>query len=112
VAHFLTMLGGKHVMGHGFDPKEIFRLIEVERANHFSVVPIMATVLVNHPERNNYDLSSVRRIIIGGAASSPTLIREVEEKLGCECFSGYGLTETSPALSVSQMKPELQWEGE
>ena len=112
VAHFLTMLGGKHVMVHGFDPKEVFRLIEVERANHFSVVPIMATVLVNHPERKNYDLSSLRRIVIGGAASSPTLIREVEEKLGCECFSGYGLTETSPALSLAQMKPELKWEGE
>ena len=112
VAHFLTMLGGKHVMVHSFDPKEVFRLIEVERANHFSAVPIMATVLVNHPERKNYDLSSLRRIVIGGAASSPTLIREVEEKLGCECFSGYGLTETSPALSLAQMKPELQWEGE
>jgi fatty-acyl-CoA synthase len=99
-------------MVHGFDPKEIFRLIQVERVNHFSVVPIMATVLVNHPERENYDLSSLRRIVIGGAASSPTLIREVEDKLGCECFSGYGLTETSPALSLSQMKPELQWEGE
>src|ERR1700691_1434135 len=112
VAHFLTMMGGKHVMVHSFDPKEIFRLIEAERVNHFSVVPIMATVLVNHPERTNYDLSSLRRIVIGGAASSPTLIREVEEKLGCECFSGYGLTETSPALSSAQMKPELQWEGE
>jgi fatty-acyl-CoA synthase len=112
VAHFLTMLGGKHVMVHSFDPKEIFRLIEVERVNHFSAVPIMATVLVNHPERNNYDLSSLRRIVIGGAASSPTLVREVEQKLGCECFSGYGLTETSPALSLSQMKPELNWEGE
>ncbi|HXP11093.1 MAG TPA: AMP-binding protein, partial [Acidobacteriaceae bacterium] len=112
VAHFLTMLGGKHVMVHTFDPKEIFRLIEAERVNHFSAVPIMATVLVNHPERTNYDLSSLRRIVIGGAASSPTLVREVEEKLGCECFSGYGLTETSPALSLSQMKPELNWEGE
>src|SRR5271170_7980635 len=112
VAHFLTMLGGKHVMVHSFDPKEIFRLIEVERVNHFSVVPIMATVLVIIPERKNYDLSTLRRIVIGGAASSPTLVREVEEKLGCECFSGYGLTETSPALSLSQMKPELHWEGE
>jgi fatty-acyl-CoA synthase len=112
VAQFLTMMGGKHVMVHTFDPKEIFRLIEVERVNHFSADPIMATVLVNHPERKNYDLSSLRRIIIGGAASSPTLVREVEEKLGCECFSAYGLTETSPALSLSQMKPGLNWEGE
>jgi fatty-acyl-CoA synthase len=112
VPHFLTMLGGTHVMVHTFDPKEIFRLIEVEQVNQLSVVPIMATVMVNHPERKNYDLSSLRRIVIGGSASTPSLIREVEEKLGCNCFSGYGLTETCPVLSLAQMKAELNWKGE
>jgi fatty-acyl-CoA synthase len=112
IAHFLTLLGGKHVMIQRFDPKEVFRLIEKERVRSCSLVPIMATALVNCPERRNYDLSSLRRIVIGGAASSPTLIREVEEELGCECYSGYGLTETSPALSLSPMKSELSWEGE
>jgi fatty-acyl-CoA synthase len=112
IAHFLTLLGGKHVMIQRFDPKEIFRLIEKERVHSCSLVPIMATALVNCPERRNYDLNSLRRIVIGGAASSPTLIREVEKELGCECYSGYGLTETSPALSLSPMKSELSWEGE
>ena len=95
-----------------FDTKEVFRLIEKEAVNTCSLVPIMATALVNCPERPNYNLSSLRRIVIGGAASSPTLIREVEEKLGCECFPGYGLTETSPSLSISPMKPGSGWEGE
>src|SRR5271165_481657 len=112
VAHFLTLLGGKHVMLQRFDPKEVFRLIEKERASTCSLVPIMATALVNCPERKNYDLSSLTRIVIGGAASSPTLIREVEETFGCDCFSGYGLTETSPALSLSPMKDGMDWEGE
>ena len=112
VAHFLTLLGGKHVMIHRFETQEVFRLIEKEGVHSCSLVPIMATALVNCPERPKYNLSSLRRIVIGGAASSPTLIREVEEKLGCECYSGYGLTETSPALSISPMKPGLAWEGE
>jgi fatty-acyl-CoA synthase len=112
VPHFLTVLGGKHVMIQRFDTKEVFRLIEKEGASTCSLVPIMATALVNCPEREQHDLSSLKRIVIGGAASSPTLIREVEEKLGCECFSGYGLTETSPALSLSPMKSGMAWEGE
>jgi fatty-acyl-CoA synthase len=112
VPHFLTLLGGKHVMIQHFDPKEVFRLIEQEGVRSCSVVPIMATVLVKCPERPNYDLRSLRRIVIGGAASSPALIREVEEKLGCECFAGYGLTETCPVLTNSLMKPGLRWEGE
>jgi fatty-acyl-CoA synthase len=109
-AHFLTLVGGKHVMIQRFDPVEVFRLIETERVHACRLVPIMAAALVNCPERAKYDLSSLRRISIGGAASSPTLIREVEAKLGCTCFSGYGLTETAPVLTVSQMKPGLAWE--
>jgi len=70
VAHFLTLLGGKHVMMQRFETKEVFRLIEKEGVHSFSLVPIMATALVNCPERLNYNLSSLRRIVIGGAASS------------------------------------------
>jgi fatty-acyl-CoA synthase len=112
VAHSLTFLGGKHVMIHRFDPIEVFRLIEKEGAQTCSLVPIMATVLVNCPERTKYDLSSLKRATIGGAASSPTLIREVEEKLGCVCFSGYGLTETSPTLSLAMTKSGMDLAGE
>jgi fatty-acyl-CoA synthase len=112
VAHFLTLLGGKHVMIQRFETREVFRLIEKEGVHSCSLVPIMATALVNCPERHKYNLSSLRRIVIGGAASSPTLIREVEQELGCECFSGYGLTETCPSLSISPMKLGLGWEGE
>jgi fatty-acyl-CoA synthase len=112
VAHFLTVLGCKHVMIQRFDPPEVFRLIQTEQVNYCSLVPAMATALVNCPERTKYDLRSLRRITLGGAASSPTLVREVEEKLDCTCFSGYGLTETSPVLSMSPMKPEVSWQGE
>jgi fatty-acyl-CoA synthase len=111
VAHSLTFMGGKHVMIHRFDPVEVFRLIEKEGAQTCSLVPIMATVLVNCPERTKYNLSSLKRATIGGAASSPTLIREVEEKLGCVCFSGYGLTETSPTLSLAMTKPQMDLSG-
>jgi fatty-acyl-CoA synthase len=112
VAHSVTFAGATHVMIHRFDPSEVYRLIEKERAEACSLVPTMAAALVNCPERKKYDLSSLKRIIIGGSASSPTLVREVEEKLGCTCFSGYGLTETSPILSVSPMRQGLHWEGE
>ena len=110
VAHFLTLLGGKHVMVQRFSSVEVFRLIQEERVNYCSLVPAMATVLVNCPERPRYDLSSLRRITLGGAASSPTLVREVEEKLRCTCFSGYGLTETSPVLTISPMKAGVSWD--
>ncbi len=111
-AHSVTFAGARHVMISRFVPNEVFRLIEQERVRSLSLVPIMALALVNCPERPKYDLSSLEWISIGGAASPPTLVREVEEKLGCTCFSGYGLTETAPVLSTSPLKPGLQPEGD
>jgi acyl-CoA synthetase (AMP-forming)/AMP-acid ligase II len=110
--HALALSGGKHVMLRRFETATIFRLIEQERVRTMCLVPAMATALVNCPERTKHDLSSLRIINIGGAASSPTLVREAEEKLGASCRSGYGLTETSPTLSISRMKPGLDWQGE
>ena len=110
--HTITVVGGIHVMIHHFNPAEVFRLIEQEKVRTCALVPTMATALVNSSDRHKYDLSSLRAISIGGAAASPALVREVEEKLGCTCFSGYGLTETSPTLAMSAMKPGRLWTGE
>jgi fatty-acyl-CoA synthase len=111
VAHSLTYVGGKHVMMRKFETTEVFRLIEREGAQSLSVVPAMATALVNCPERPKFNLKTLQRMSIGGAASSPTLVREVEEKMGCACYSGYGLTETAPVLTTARIKPGLEWQG-
>ncbi len=111
-AHSITLVGGKHVMLLRFVCSEVFKLIERERVDSLSLVPIMATALVNSPDRQNHDVSSVQWISIGGAASSPTLVRQMEQAFSCECFAGYGLTETAPVLSTARMKPEAYLESE
>ena len=111
-AHTITVVGGTHVMIHHFNPVDVFRLIEQERVSTCAMVPTMVNALVHSPERPKYDLSSLRTIIVGGAASSPTLVREAHEKLGCACISGYGLTETCPTLAKSPAKLGLAWQGE
>ncbi len=103
-AHTVTVAGGTHVMVHQFVPADVLRLIEREKVTTCSLVPTMAIALVNCPERGQHDVSSLRSVMIGGAASSPTLVRDVEQKLGCACISGYGLTETSPVLTISAVK--------
>ncbi len=108
VAHTITFVGGTHVMLPRFVPEEVFRLVEREKVKALSLVPIMATVLVHSPARSKYDLSSVQWCLIGGAASSPTLIRDVEQTLGFKCFSSYGLTECSPGLTTAELKPDMQ----
>jgi len=111
-AHSITLVGGRQIMLPRFTCAEVFRLIARERVDSLSLVPIMATALLNSPDRHNYDLTSVQWISIGGAASSPTLVRQMEEAFGCECFAGYGLTETSPVLSTAKMKPGIELDGD
>ncbi|MGH2403152.1 MAG: long-chain-fatty-acid--CoA ligase, partial [bacterium] len=108
--HTITASGGTHVMLRKIDPLEIFRLIQAERVTTVLGVPTIYNTLVNHPEIGRYDLSSLRIAVTGGAPASSVLIKAMEEKLGCEAIVGYGLTETSPVLSLARPKAHLSGE--
>jgi fatty-acyl-CoA synthase len=103
-AHSVTAVGGTHVLIRKFDPAEVCGLVEAHRVSTFSMVPTMATVLVNSPEPERHNLSSLTELMIGGAAASAELIRQLERKLGRPCYVGYGLTETSPVLTLAYLK--------
>ena len=106
-AHTVTLTGGRHVMVKRFEPAHVLALIEREKVTGLCAVPTMATALVNCPELDRYDLSSLEEIMIGGAASSPSLIEETEAKLQCKVLAGYGLTETSPVAMIAHIKDTL-----
>ena len=99
-----TMLGVRQVMVRRFEPLAVFGLIERHRATEMSLVPTMANALLNCPQIGRYDISSLRRVMIGGAAASPELVDRVEKALHCECIAGYGLTETAPVLTSARSK--------
>lgn len=111
-AHASTMLGVKQVMVRRFEPTGVFKLIQEHRATDMSVVPTMANALLNAPDLGNYDLSSMRNITVGGAASSPELISRLEQAFKADVYSGYGLTETSPFLTSSRAKPGLEYKSD
>jgi fatty-acyl-CoA synthase len=101
-AHASTMLGVRQVLVRKFDPASVLSLIGQHRATDMSLVPTMANALLNAPNVRDYDLSSMRQIMIGGAASSPELIRRMEEVFRCCVCGGYGLTETAPVLTYAR----------
>jgi fatty-acyl-CoA synthase len=74
-------------------------------------VPTIFNALINHPDRDKYDLSSLQQAIVGGSPSASSLIRAIGERLGCQVFVGYGLTETSPVLTIARPKAHLASEG-
>jgi fatty-acyl-CoA synthase len=107
-----TLLGLKQIMVRRFEPTGVFRLIQEHRATDMSLVPTMANALLNAPDLGNFDLSTMRNITLGGAASSPELIERMEKAFHCDIYSGYGLTETSPLLASSRNKPGLEYKSD
>ena len=99
--HFLTMIGGQHVMLRKFDPLSLIQAIERHKVTRVLAVPAIFNAVLHHSERTKHDLSSLKQVIIGGAPSSPTLVAGLEEALGCQAIVGYGLSETSPILTLA-----------
>ena len=104
-----TMLGTKQIMVRRFDPPAVFRLVEEHGATDMALVPTMANALLACPDLATRDLSSLRHIVLGGAASSPELIERMESAFHCDVYAGYGLTETAPLLSVALSKPGMTY---
>lgn len=104
-----TMLGIKQVMVRRFDPAGVLELIAKHRATDMCLVPTMANALLNYPGLAQADVSSLRRISIGGAAASPELIARMEKAFDCDCLCGYGMTETAPVLTWSSRKATVTY---
>jgi fatty-acyl-CoA synthase len=77
-----------------------------------TMVPTMANALLNSAELGKWDVSSLRQIHLGGAASSPELLARLEAAFPCPAFCGYGLTETSPVATFSRDKSTMQFADE
>lgn len=87
--------------GPGFDPKLVLDLIEQEKVTVTAGVPTIWLAVLREIEKGNHDLSSLRAVISGGSASPKGLIRAYQDKHKIPFIVGYGLTETTPLISLS-----------
>lgn len=107
-----TMNGAKQVMVRRFEPGYVLTLIQDERATGMSLVPVMANALVNYPRIDEFDISSMEEIHLGGAAASPELAGRLEAAFHCNVMAGYGLTETSPVVTSARPKATVEFRDE
>jgi long-chain acyl-CoA synthetase len=84
-----------------FDPSKALEVIQRDRVTLFEGVPTMYVALLNHPQRGDYDVGSLRLCVSGGAALPVEVLRGFEDAFGCIILEGYGLSETSPVASFN-----------
>jgi long-chain acyl-CoA synthetase len=87
--------GARLVLIPRFEPGAVLDSITAERATIFAGVPTMFNALLQQ-DLSRYDLSSLRRLLTGGASMAAELFAQVEQTLGLAPQEGYGLSETSP----------------
>jgi len=94
-AYAVTAAGGKLVLMYRWDAGEALRLIAREKVTAMSGVPVMAREVINHPDLDKHDISSLMSLAGGGAQVPPDLVGKIDKAVDtARPGTGYGMTET------------------
>jgi acyl-CoA synthetase (AMP-forming)/AMP-acid ligase II len=101
----LPMLGGRQICHH-FSPGAFLEAVEAERVTSTSIPPTFINMLVNLPDANRYNLSSLRLIAYGGSPIMPKDLLAGLTLFGCQMVHSYGVSEGSGL--VTQQPPQAR----
>ena len=93
--------GGSFTLLPRFDPQSAFELMERDRITLFAGVPTMYFALLHYEGEREYDVSSLRLCMTGGAPMPVEVMGAFEKKFGIDILEGFGLSETSPVASFN-----------
>ena len=89
-----------------FDPVKALEIIERDKVTIFMGVPTMYAAMLQVPNRSEFDISSLRLCVSGGAALPVEIIKAFESEFNTPILEGYGLSETSPVASFGRVDME------
>lgn len=98
--------GAEIVMMPRFDLKDALKQIHKKKPTVFPAVPTIFTAINSSAIAKNYDLTSLKLCISGGAPLPVEVKRQFEETTGCVVVEGYGLSETSPVVCTNPTQGE------
>jgi fatty-acyl-CoA synthase len=102
----VTAAGGSHICLPKPDPATVFRLIREERITWLCAAPTVLIGLANAPAEVRRDIPRGVHVVTAGAPPAAATIERLEGELGWEVTHVYGLTETSPFITVCDPLPE------
>ena len=108
IAFSAPAVGAKLVMpGARMDGGAIFELLETEKVTFSAAVPTVWQMLLQHLEATGERPSTLKRVVIGGSACPPAMIRKFYDDYGVDVRHAWGMTETSPVGSLGAPDAEL-----
>ncbi|MGI9333381.1 MAG: fatty acid--CoA ligase [Gammaproteobacteria bacterium] len=100
-----TTMGVKQVYPGRYEPEKLLRLIESEKVTFSHCVPTILHMLLSSPVADSVDLSGWK-VVIGGSAMPGALAKAALDR-GIDVFSGYGMSETGPVLTIAQLERSM-----
>ncbi|MFC1829477.1 fatty acid--CoA ligase [Thermodesulfobacteriota bacterium] len=111
IPYLMTLLGTKQVYPGRYEPEMLLKLIISEGVTFSHCVPTILHMLVTSPVIEKVDLSKWM-VVIGGSAM-PKGLCQAALKYGINVFTGYGMSETCPVLTLANLKPHmLDWDND
>ncbi|HEX9100186.1 MAG TPA: long-chain-fatty-acid--CoA ligase [Candidatus Dormibacteraeota bacterium] len=102
----VTAVGGKHVCLPKVDPARVFELIRNENVSWLCAAPTVLIALANAPAAVRGEVPRGVNVVTAGAPPAAATIERMEGEFGWEITQVYGLTETSPFLTICEPRPE------
>ncbi len=100
-----VMLGSKLVFpGPHLTPRDLAELVQAEKVTLTAGVPTLWLGILGLLEKEQYDMSSLRAMIVGGAAAPQSMIEAFQKKHGLNVIHAWGMTETSPLGTIGRLK--------
>lgn len=96
-----------HVLVPAFDPGLLLDLIESERGSFLPTVPTMLVALLEHPDLDQRDVSSLRTVMSGGTTVPAALVHQVRSRFGARFGTVFGQTEASGVITASHPDDSL-----
>ncbi|MEV0698877.1 long-chain fatty acid--CoA ligase [Saccharopolyspora sp. NPDC050389] len=97
------MVGASMIMPDRFlQPEPLLKMIAAERPTMAAAVPTIWQGVLQHLDADPHDVSSLREVVVGGAACPPSLMKAFDEKYDISVLHAWGMTETSPLGSVAR----------
>ena len=102
----ITACGGRHICLRKVDAANIFELIEKEKISLFCAAPTILIGIANIEEDLRKNIPKGIRVLTAGAPPAAATIERIEQEFGWELTQVYGLTETSPFITICEPRPE------
>ena len=101
-----AMAGCKMVMpGAKLDGASVHKLLDEEGVTCTAAVPTVWLGLLDHLDRTDGRLRTLKRVVIGGSACPRSIVQAFQQRYGVEVLHAWGMTETSPLGTVCSVKP-------